>query len=104
MSIKKPIAVLGAGSWGTALALVLARNGQETLLWSFEHDHVLEMIALRGNRAYLPGVVFPEHLTPSYDLKEILGRCDDLLIVVPSFAFSSIDTLSSAAAPIMSSA
>jgi len=85
-----PITVLGAGSWGTALALLLARNGQETRIWSNESDHVAEMRAERVNRRYLPEDSFPENLAVYDDLAASLADVTDLLIVVPSFAFHSV--------------
>ncbi len=87
---KTPITVLGAGSWGTALALVLSRNGNETRLWSPEKDHTEEMRREGLNKRYLPEHRFPKTLTIYDDLKESLEGVVDILIVVPSFAFQSV--------------
>lgn len=84
---EAPIAVLGAGSWGTALALLLARNGHATLLWARDAAHVADMRQARENARYLPGVTFPERLAVSADLGEVLGCARDLLLAVPSRAF-----------------
>lgn len=83
----QPIAVLGAGSWGTALALHLARLGQDVRLWTIESDHVPEMIAERTNKRYMPGFPFPDTLHPYADLKESIQGLQDILIAVPSAGF-----------------
>jgi len=85
-----PIAVLGAGSWGTALAIQLARNGQKTLLWGNEADHIAELQAQRSNQRYLPGISLPDLLIPMAVLDEVLERARDVLVVVPSHAFCSV--------------
>ncbi len=86
----KPIAVVGAGSWGTALAILLAGNGQPTWLWARGTDHVKDMETNRCNRHFLPDAPFPDLLTPSHDLGAILNGVRDLLIVVPSHGFREI--------------
>ena len=82
-----PIAVLGAGSWGTALAMLLARNGNETRLWARSSEHVEQMQAESANEKYLPGINFPENLSVSSNLEATLDGVRDILIVVPSHAF-----------------
>ena len=84
------IAVLGAGSWGTALAILLARNGVKVLLWGNEPDHIATLNTERSNEAFLPGVPFPELLQPVADLSEAIANSDDVLIAVPSSAFRSV--------------
>ena len=59
-SVNKSIVVLGAGSYGTALAICLARNGHKTVLWGRDSDHIAAMSLSRGNEKYLPGSKFPE--------------------------------------------
>jgi glycerol-3-phosphate dehydrogenase (NAD(P)+) len=88
----KPITILGAGSWGTALALYLARRGQTVRLWSIEISEVAAMLAERTNNRYLPGFDFPETILPTANLAEAVKNIDDILIVVPSAGFR--DTLS----------
>ena len=63
-----PITVFGAGSWGTALALVLARNGHDVMLWGHQKDHIAALLRSRANERYLPGIVFPDNLRVSHDL------------------------------------
>lgn len=82
-----PIAVLGAGSWGTALAIQLARNGVETLLWGRDADSMAKIAAERCNARYLPGITLPDGLTPLSDLQQTLDRAQGILIAVPSHAF-----------------
>lgn len=88
--MHEPIAVIGAGSWGTALAVLLAGNGQPTWLWSIEDGHAAEMQEKRGNPRYLPDVTFPPSLTPSHDLHGVLAMARDLLVVVPSHGFRDV--------------
>lgn len=84
---SQPYAVLGAGSWGTALALQLARAGHTTLLWSHLTTHYQTMLRERRNEQYLPGIAFPDTLQPTDDLGASLAQARDVLIVVPSHAF-----------------
>lgn len=84
---ETPIAVLGAGSWGTALALHLARSGHNVCLWSYDPAHIKTMSAERVNNRYLPGCVFPDSLHLESDLATALRDADDILIAVPSIGF-----------------
>ncbi len=81
------IVVLGAGAWGTALAVVLARNGHQVLLWSIEPQHVQQMHATRQNSSFLPHCPFPENLIPTADLGAALAETQQCLLAVPSHAF-----------------
>lgn len=84
------IAVLGAGSWGTALALLLARNGHGVRLWGHRPEQVAELRAERCNRRYLPGALFPDNLVPVADLPEAVAGTDVVLVAVPSHAFQTL--------------
>ena len=55
----KKVTVIGSGSWGTALAVMLAKNGHEVVIWSRRQDAVDELLNDRKNERYLPGVVIP---------------------------------------------
>jgi len=88
---NRPIVVLGAGAWGTALALHLANSGQHVHLWSIETDHIEQMRKERTNNRYLPGFAFPSSLHPIADLSEAIQNVNDILIAVPSAGFR--DTL-----------
>ncbi|MBV2130095.1 NAD(P)H-dependent glycerol-3-phosphate dehydrogenase [Arsukibacterium indicum] len=85
------IAVLGAGSYGTALAICLARNGNPITLWGRNAADIQQMQQQRCNQKYLPGIRLPDSLTVSADLQNVVQSSRDILVVVPSHAFA--DTL-----------
>ncbi|AHG78321.1 NAD(P)H-dependent glycerol-3-phosphate dehydrogenase [Mannheimia varigena] len=85
-----PIAVLGAGSYGTALAIALSRNGHKTYLWGHNPAKMAELAQSRMNQDFLPDIVFPEALELVSDLSTTLQNAKDLLIVVPSHIFSDV--------------
>ncbi len=87
----KPITILGAGSWGTALALYLARRGQTVRIWSVEIPEIAAMLAERTNNRYLPGFHFPDQIQPTANLAEAVKDIDDVIMAVPSIGFR--DTL-----------
>ncbi|HUO80039.1 MAG TPA: NAD(P)H-dependent glycerol-3-phosphate dehydrogenase [Steroidobacteraceae bacterium] len=82
-----PIAVLGAGSWGTALAIQFARTGRPTVLWGRDPAVLAQLAAERRNVRYLPGADFPAGLSVEPDLERAVGAALDILIAVPSHAF-----------------
>jgi len=86
MSVDSPILVLGAGSWGTALALVLARNKHSIWLWSHEQAHVTQMRTERQNSQFLPDYPFPDQIEIIDDVSKV-GETQRILVVVPSHAF-----------------
>lgn len=86
------IACLGSGSWGTALAIHLARNGQTVRLWGNEVAQVEKMAAERCNDYFLPGIILPEKIEFYTDLAKTLDGIQDILIAVPSHAFRSVLT------------
>lgn len=81
---KSPIAVLGAGSWGTALALQFARSGRVVKMWGRDPSQLGDMSVARMNERYLPGIAFPENLHVEPDLGSCLQGANDVLISVPS--------------------
>lgn len=83
------ISVLGAGSWGTALAIQAARNGCDTLLWGHNPQHVSVLEQAGENRRYLPGCPFPPNLAVTNDLQQCALFSSLLLLSVPSHAFKS---------------
>jgi len=83
--------VIGAGSWGTALALLLARCEQQTLLWSGEPGHAQAMAQSATNEAYLPGIPLDKRVTPSDDFAEA-AKATHLVLAVPSHAFRDVLT------------
>ncbi|RMG32671.1 MAG: NAD(P)-dependent glycerol-3-phosphate dehydrogenase [Gammaproteobacteria bacterium] len=96
------IAVLGAGSWGSALAIALARH-QPVLLWSHSSDEIDALQRDRENRRYLPGIPFPEALQITGDLAQALEGSDEVLVVVPSHAFAAVLERLAALAPALPS-
>ena len=85
----KSIAVLGAGSWGTALALLLARNGIQVALWGLEDE--VRLLQQQGeNSRYLPGIPFPANLQPQASLQQAIASSDEILLAVPSRAFRAV--------------
>lgn len=84
---KNAIAVLGAGSWGTALALLLARNGYTATLWGNDPAGQARLEQERENRTYLPGIPFPEKLHPVELITEAAKDASRFLIAVPSHGF-----------------
>ncbi len=87
LATPSPIAVLGAGSWGTALAVQLARSGQPVSLWGRNTPELRELGAERTNRRYLPGVALPDCVRIDPDLNAVVRGHRDLLVCVPSHAF-----------------
>jgi glycerol-3-phosphate dehydrogenase (NAD(P)+) len=85
------IGVCGSGSWGTALAAALANNTTDkVLLWGREADILQEISAKHTNNKYLPGIVLPQNIGSCKDIKTLLECVNDLLIVVPSKAFTDV--------------
>ena len=84
------IAVLGAGSWGTALAIQLARSHHDVYLWGHLDTEVQQIQDLRENRQYLPGVQLPDNLQAFSDLAACVADAEEVLVVVPSHAFAAV--------------
>jgi glycerol-3-phosphate dehydrogenase (NAD(P)+) len=85
--LLNPMAVIGAGSWGTALAIQCARAGHPTRLWGRDAALIESMRLARRNARYLPDAEFPPSLEPRADLSEALAGVRDVLVAVPSHAF-----------------
>ena len=86
------IAVLGAGSWGTALAIQCARAGRSARLWGRDREHIAAMTQERINWRYLPDVRFPDSLQLIDELEVAIDGVDDVLLAVPSHGFRSLLT------------
>ncbi|URJ28723.1 NAD(P)H-dependent glycerol-3-phosphate dehydrogenase [Blochmannia endosymbiont of Camponotus sp. C-046] len=91
MSIIYPtITVLGAGSYGTAIAIALSRNGHTILLWGHNVTHIQQLKTSRCNQNYLPDITFPSSLYLETSLSAAVSTCRNLLIAVPSHVFSHV--------------
>ena len=86
----QPIAIIGAGSWGTALAIQFARAGRPTVLWGRSEDEPEKLARDRRNERYLPGAEFPAELQVEPDLARAVATANDILVVVPSSALRSV--------------
>lgn len=84
------IAVYGAGSWGTALALQLARNGNAVGLWDIDAEHTRQIQQARVNHRYLPNIAFPDKLQAEPELARVAQSAHWHLVVVPSHGFRSL--------------
>ncbi|MDR1571151.1 MAG: NAD(P)H-dependent glycerol-3-phosphate dehydrogenase [Clostridiales Family XIII bacterium] len=85
--LKQKIAIIGAGSWGTALAVSLSGKGHEVSIWDLDDGLLRELDADRENRRYLPGVPFGDGMKASFSLNEALYGADIALFTVPSQHF-----------------
>lgn len=86
----QPIAVLGAGAWGTTLAIVLARSGRPVLLWGSDEARMARLAHERAHNTRLPGIRFPDSLEIESDLSRLVKRSHQFLIVVPSGRFRAV--------------
>jgi glycerol-3-phosphate dehydrogenase (NAD(P)+) len=82
------VAVLGAGSWGTALAALIARHGHQAVLWGRDPAMARAIDAGHENPRYLPGIALPVNLRATTDLAAAMADADQVLVVVPSHAFT----------------
>ena len=78
------LSILGGGSWGTALAIVLAQRFERVRLWVFEPDLAARMTVARENDVFLPGVTIPANVEIVSDLPAVMDGARILLAVVPS--------------------
>jgi glycerol-3-phosphate dehydrogenase (NAD(P)+) len=85
---KSSVAVLGAGSWGTALATLTARHGHPTVLWGRDRETIAAIDGQHQNPRYLPGIDLPDSLRATTDLAQAMAGRDWVLVVVPSHAFT----------------
>jgi len=83
-------AVLGAGSWGTALAIHLGDRGRDVQLWGRDSALMGEMADRRANPTYLPDVTFPDHLNPTGALDEALNGARYVILAIPSHGMRSV--------------
>ncbi|CQR46700.1 Glycerol-3-phosphate dehydrogenase [NAD(P)+] [Paraliobacillus sp. PM-2] len=84
------IAVLGAGSWGTALAMVLKDNGHDVRLWTHNQSHADEINQTHANKDYLPNITLPKDLKAYTSLKEVLQDVSTIVFVLPTEAIREV--------------
>lgn len=84
------VTVLGAGSWGTALAIVLAENGHNTLLWTHRADQAAEINEAHTNKKYLPNTILPENLVATSSLEEAARHAKTIVVAVPTKAIREV--------------
>jgi len=83
---SRRISVLGGGSWGTALAIQIARAGHDITLWDISPEHIKAMQETRCNQQYLPDILLPPSLKLSAELESTLRQANTLLLAIPSHA------------------
>ena len=81
---NNPIGVIGAGSWGTALAGLLSGKGHRVYLWGHREEHIKSLQKNRENIAHLPGLHFPKSLQVTSDLTQLASNCRIFCMVIPS--------------------
>ncbi|WP_338749705.1 NAD(P)H-dependent glycerol-3-phosphate dehydrogenase [Bacillus sp. FJAT-52991] len=90
MKKKEQIAVIGAGSWGTALALVLADNGHEVRLWAHNQVRIQEINEQHTNHQYLPNINLPKNIVGYHSMEEVLDGIDLIVLAVPTKAIREV--------------
>lgn len=86
----KKVAMLGAGSWGTALSLVLADNGHQVMMWGHRAELIDQINELHENKDYLPGVELSSSIIGTADLNEALKGADFIIVAVPTKAIREV--------------
>ena len=84
------ITVVGAGSWGTALAMVLACNGHEVRLWGHKEEQINEINSNHTNAKYLPGISLPPSIKGYYSLEQALEGIATIILAVPTKAIREV--------------
>lgn len=84
------VCVLGAGSWGSALAMVLAENGHDTLIWTHRADQADEINEMHTNKAYLPETVLPANLRATSDIAAAVAHSETIVVAVPTKAIREV--------------
>ncbi|MEI5907180.1 NAD(P)H-dependent glycerol-3-phosphate dehydrogenase [Bacillus spongiae] len=87
---KKVVTVLGAGSWGTALALVLADNGHSVRLWGNNEDHIQEINDKHMNSKYLPDITLPHNIKGYVSLQSAINGVETVVLAVPTKAIREV--------------
>ncbi len=88
--ISKKVAVIGAGSWGTAIAIVLAGKGLDVSLWVYDTLEIPDMEKYRENKLFLPGYKLPDNISITDDYSKAVEGTMDICMVVPSHGFRKV--------------
>ena len=78
------IGILGAGGWGTALAIAMEHNGHEVILWEYDPELAVQFNSLHENRVFLPGIALPENIIITSTLKTAVKEKDFIIVALPS--------------------
>lgn len=87
---KKTVAMIGAGSWGTALSLVLGDNGHTVRIWGKDAKTISDINTIHQNNRYLPGITLPDNVVADTDLKATLQGVDVIVLAVPTKAMREV--------------
>ena len=90
MTLNDKIAVIGAGSWGTALALVLSLKNNNVTLWGHTKSHINQLIATGYNAKYLPGIPLKKNIRITDNLEEAVSQAGVICMVVPSHSLREV--------------
>lgn len=90
MKISRSITIIGSGSYGTALAITLSRNGHKVFLWGHNPKHQEKLKIDRCNHIFIPGIIFPKTLQVKKNLQSAINASNNLLIVIPSKNFAEL--------------
>src|SRR5689334_9395198 len=88
--MTRSVAILGAGSWGTALSVHLGRLGHDVRLWARDRGLADDLRARRANATYLPDVTLPETVSVTADVEAALRNTDLIVAAVPSHGFRAV--------------
>ena len=88
--MNSTVSIIGAGGWGTALAITMARHGKDVRLWAYETYLVETMIATRENVLYLPSIRVPESVRITNSMGEVLADAAIVIIAVPSHVYRQV--------------
>lgn len=86
----KRVTILGAGSWGTALALVLADNNHDVRMWGHRAELIQQINDLHENKDYLPDVKLPESIRATTEIGEAVSDADFIIVAVPTKAIREV--------------
>ena len=87
---REQIAVIGAGSWGTAIAKLLSDHGNSVTMWAHRPEHVAAIDKDRENKEYLPGFILSDSLSVTADIKAAVSNAKLIVMVVPSHVYRSV--------------